>query len=246
MPVDVTPAAHASRDAYERWHEGLDVDVESDTPWHRMLKAHLVEPRDVANRRVLEIGCGRGGLAVWLARRGVPPAKIVAADFARAALSKAQGFARANGLDGIYWQAMDIGHIAFADASFDTVFSCETIEHVPDPRGALGEIARVLKPAGRLYLTAPNYCGLLGAYRGYLRLRGRRFTEEGQPINNFLLLPLVCAWVRRAGLQVDVVDGTGHYLPFPGRPPIEMPLLNNLRFVTRWAGLHSLIIARKP
>jgi SAM-dependent methyltransferase len=132
-----------------------------------------------------------------------------------------------------------------ADASFDTVVSCETVEHVPDPRRALGELARVLKPGGRLLLTTPNYLGMMGLYRGYMRLTGRRYTEEGQPINNFLLLPRTLAWVKRTGLRVCVVDGVGHYLPFPRRPPIELPVFNNPRRLQRWFGLHSLIVAEK-
>ena len=87
------------------------------------------------------------------------------------------------------WETGDIQAIAHPAASFDTVFSCETIEHVPDPRQAIRELARVLCPGGRLFLTCPNYLGLMGLYRGYLRLTGRRYREEGQPINQFLILP---------------------------------------------------------
>src|SRR5262249_27760351 len=82
----------------------------------------------------------------------------------------------------------------------DTVISCETIEHVPDPSRAVAELAQVLKPGGRLFLTTPNYFGPFGLYRAYLRLRRRRFTEVGQPINQLTLLPRTLRWIRRAGL----------------------------------------------
>ncbi|MCI0400647.1 MAG: class I SAM-dependent methyltransferase [Gammaproteobacteria bacterium] len=230
--------------AYEAWHDRLAVDSETDTPWHRLVKQHL-QPRDVDGKRCLEIGCGRGGFACWLASQQERPSEIVASDFAVTALEKGRTFAADHGISGIVWEQGDIQAIDHPAASFDTVISCETIEHVPDPRKALCELARVLKPGGRLFLTTPNYLGTLGIYRIYLRLRGRIFTEEGQPTNNFMLLPLAWAWVARTGLCVRTIDAVGHYLPFPGRPPIEMRALNNPRMLMRWLGLHSLIVAEK-
>jgi ubiquinone/menaquinone biosynthesis C-methylase UbiE len=213
-----------SKAAYEVWHDHYEVDSDTDTPWHRLVKAHLSPARDLAGKRVLEIACGRGGFACWLASQSERPTEIVAADFSATAVQKGRAFAVERGLSGITWQTGDIQDIAHDDASFDTVISCETIEHVPDPRRALAELARVLKPGGRLLLTTPNYLGTMGLYRGYMRLTGRRFTEEGQPINNFMLLPLTRAWITRSDLRVSAVDAVGHYLPFPGRPPIELPV----------------------
>lgn len=245
-------ASAASRDAYEAWHAALPVDDAADAPWHRLVRAHLDPARDLAGRRVLEIGCGRGGFACTLAT--VPertrPTEIVAADFSAAALAKARGHAARLGLPArlVDWQEADIQNLRYADGSFDTVFSCETIEHVPNPRRAVRELARVLRPGGRLFLTAPNYLGVMGLYRGYLRLRGRRYQEEGQPINQFLVLARVRGWVAATGLHVEHTDGACHLLPFPGRPPIPLPALDRpaLRSLLRWTAVHGLVVARKP
>lgn len=238
--------ARTARKAYELWHDQFGVDGDANAPWYRLVKNHLESPRDLIGKRVLEIGCGRGDLACWLARQPERPLEIIAADFTATAVQKGQAFAAHHDVSGIIWEITDIQAIAHLDASFDTVISCETIEHVPDPRKALRELARVLKPGGRLFLTTPNYLGTLGLYRLYFRLRGRVYTETGQPINNLMLLPLTRLWVARTGLRVTTVDGVGHYLPFPGRPPIEIPIFNNPKFLMRWPGLHSLIVAEKP
>lgn len=234
------------QDSYNEWHARYSVDVHADTPWHRMIRKHLAS-RDLVGKRVLEIGCGRGGFSCWLARQGTDrPAEIVAADFSSTAVEMGERYARTEGLANITWETADIQAIGHPEASFDTVISCETIEHVPNPRQAVAELSRVLKPGGRLFLTTPNYLGSIGLYRGYLRVCGRRFTEEGQPINNFTLLPLTRHWVRRSGLRIVLAISTGHYLPFFGRPPIEMPVLNHGGVFTKWFGLHSLTIGEKP
>jgi len=46
--------------------------------------------------------------------------------------------------------------LPFAEASFDTVLFSEVIEHLDEPERALGEIARVLRPGGRIIVIFPN------------------------------------------------------------------------------------------
>jgi len=232
--------------AYEVCHEALEVDSEANTPWHNMLKQHLRPMDDLIGKRVLEIGCGRGGFACWLMSQPQRPTELVAADYAVTAVQKGQDFAAARGITGIQWETADIQALHFPTASFDTVISCETIEHVPDPGLALAELGRVLKPGGRLYLTTPNYFNGSGLYRIYLRMCSRVYTEEGQPINHCLLLPQTRSWVKRTGLRVIQTDSIRQVLPFPGRPGIELPELNSLKMLMRWMGTQSLIVAEKP
>jgi ubiquinone/menaquinone biosynthesis C-methylase UbiE len=233
--------ARQIRSAYDEWHERVSATSALDTPWHRLVQEALHLDRDLGGRHVLEIACGRGEFALWCVSQSAPSA-FVAADFSigavRLARQRLEGAGRA-----VQFVQADAQAIALPSNSMDTVICCETIEHVPDPRAALSELARVLRPGGRLFLTAPNYLGPIGAYRGYLRLVGRRFTEEGQPINHFLLAPRVRRWVRSAGLRIVRADSSGHYLPFPGRPPIL--LVDRNRWLTPF-GLHALTVAEKP
>ena len=235
--------ASPAREAYDAWHDAFSTDPDANSPWYRLIKTHL-RPQDLNGRRILEIGCGRGDFTCWLARESGDIAEIWGADFSATAVRKAQAFAKSRRLR-THWLVTDIQSIAAPSSNFDIVFCCETLEHVPDPRKAVTELVRVLKPGGRLFVSTPNYTGLMGLYRGYLRLVGRPYTEVGQPINHFTALPRTLHWIRSTGMRITGFDAVGHYLPFPGRPPIEMNFLDNPRWLMRWTGLHSLVMAQK-
>lgn len=235
-----------ARQAYEAWHVDVQSDhAEADRPWHRLFFRYVGESH-VTGRTVLEIGCGGGELACHMAARPNSPRRYVAADFAESALRFGRERALSRGVTverPLHWVVADIQRIPLASA-FDTVISCETIEHLPDPVAALREIHRVLRPGGHLFLTTPNYMGSVGLYRGYLRLRGRRYTEGGQPICRLTSLPRT--WLRRAGFGVRVVDSIGHYILRPGRVPYKP---HGIERVERWLwpfGLHSIFVAEKP
>lgn len=229
------------RARYDAWHASVSGTVALDTPWHRMVQDALDPQRDLAGRRVLEIACGRGDFAAWCVALPDPPALLVAGDFSGVAVRAARG-AIGRRARAAFIQS-DAQAIALASNGFDTVICCETLEHLDDPRASLGELARVLRRGGRLFLTTPNYLGPMGAYRGYLRLIGRRYSEEGQPVNRFLVAPRLRHWVRRAGLRIVRADATGHYLPWPRRAPI---LLQERSRLLSAFGLHSLTVAVRP
>ena len=242
--ADRSPAELAR--AYDVIHARWPEVPAADDPWHLWLRESLDLARDVRGKAVLEAGAGRGGFALWLAEAGAP-GTLVATDFAPVALGMAARAATGRPAPA-GWPAADVGLLPFADATFDTVVCCETIEHVIDPPGVARELARVLRPGGRLYLTTPSYLNATGLYRGYLRLVGRRYDEGGQPLCHFTMLPLTIGWLRRAGLDIERVDGVGHYLPWPGRSPIRLAGLDahGPRAVLKWVALHSAIVARRP
>jgi 2-polyprenyl-3-methyl-5-hydroxy-6-metoxy-1,4-benzoquinol methylase len=67
----------------------------------------------------------------------------------------------------------DATQMPYRDSSFDAAICSETAEHVPDDRGVVQEIARVLKPGGLLFFTVPN---LWNASRIVGMIKARDFT----------------------------------------------------------------------
>ena len=97
---------------------------------------------------VLECGCGTGAQTIFLARN--TGARIVSMDLAAAALAQARQRIRAAGRDNVEFLAADAFQLPFADRSFDHVFVCFLLEHLPDPLRALRSLSRVLRPGGSI------------------------------------------------------------------------------------------------
>lgn len=105
-----------------------------------------------AGSRVLEAGCGVGAQTVRLVRRS-PGARIVAVDVAEDSLARARARLGAEAPEAaarVTWQRADVYRLPFADASFDHVFVCFLLEHLPDPARALAGLRRVLRPGGTI------------------------------------------------------------------------------------------------
>ncbi len=100
-----------------------------------------------AGSTVLEAGCGVGAQTVILAANS-PGARIVSLDVSERSLSAARELAAAEGLSDVMFLRADIFNLPFPPESFDHVFVCFVLEHLPDPVGALVRLRAVLKPGG--------------------------------------------------------------------------------------------------
>jgi SAM-dependent methyltransferase len=100
---------------------------------------------EAAPRRVLEVGSGTGAFAERLARE--LGAEVAAVDVSprMVQLARERGVAARVG---------DVQELAFEDGEFDAVAAVWVLHHVPDVDRGLGEIARVLRPGGRLVAVA--------------------------------------------------------------------------------------------
>jgi SAM-dependent methyltransferase len=109
--------------------------------WQRHVAAYALSAPDLGPGRVLDLGCGVGHSYHRLA-----PRETVGVDIAASALA---GQARET-------VVADMRALPFADASFASVLSVQSIEHVPDPATAVAEAARVLEPGGTAVFVTPN------------------------------------------------------------------------------------------
>lgn len=100
-----------------------------------------------AGSRVLEVGCGVGGQTVLLAERS-PGAEFVSIDLSPTSLDIAQAYVDGRALSNVQFRQADIMSLPFENGSFDHVFVCFVLEHVPDPVSALIELRRVVRGGG--------------------------------------------------------------------------------------------------
>jgi SAM-dependent methyltransferase len=117
----------------------------------------FVEEVHVARNDVLaDVGCGRGGPGLWvIAQTG---ATLVGVDISRAALDAASLRAQSLGLtDRCTWQQGSFEATGLAEGSVDAIMSIDALLFTPDKEAAVRELARVLRPGGRLVMTTWDY-----------------------------------------------------------------------------------------
>jgi ubiquinone/menaquinone biosynthesis C-methylase UbiE len=101
--------------------------------------------------RVLEIGCGRGAGAC-LIQAEFNPAIMHAFDLDQRMIDRAGRYAKARRQDKISFYVGNALWLPYRDRVLDAVFGFGVLHHLPDWRGGLREIARVLKPGGIYFL----------------------------------------------------------------------------------------------
>jgi SAM-dependent methyltransferase len=102
-----------------------------------------------AGSTVLEAGCGVGAQTVTIAERS-PGAHVTAIDISEVSLRQARQAVESHGLSNVMLLQDDILRLNFAPESFDHVFLCFVLEHLPRPMDALTALKRVLKPGGTI------------------------------------------------------------------------------------------------
>ncbi|MCG6909755.1 MAG: methyltransferase domain-containing protein [Deltaproteobacteria bacterium] len=110
--------------------------------------ALVLEGIDLAGCRVLDIGCGVGGVDILLVR-DYQAAKVVGIDVEKPVIEKSRRRAVEHGLsDRIEYRLVDPGPLPFGDETFDVAFSKDAMIHIPDKKALFEDVFRVLKPAG--------------------------------------------------------------------------------------------------
>jgi cyclopropane fatty-acyl-phospholipid synthase-like methyltransferase len=158
---------------------------------------------------VLDVGCGTGKPALRLARGS--GAHVVGISISRHQVNLANDNAQAQGLqEQARFEYADAMQLPYADATFDAAWAFESMLHMPDHDRFLAEMARVLKPAGRLVIAdfalrgpvAPADQPVVDAFRT---------TSQ---VASLLQIDQYPALLGRSRLQLlDIADVTDHARP---------------------------------
>lgn len=182
--------------------------------------------------RVADVGCGGGLLSESLARAG---AEVVGIDMGEAVIDVATLHLHESGLD-VDYRVQSSAELAAAEAErFDAVCCMELIEHVPDPMALVDDLAAMLKPGGRLFMSTLNRtpaafgAAILGAeYLIRLLPRGTHHYRQ------FLKPSELTRMLRHAGVQPTAMSGIAYN-----------PLTRHAR-LTGNTSINYLLSARKP
>ena len=117
--------------------------------------------------RVLDDGCGGGGMCVSFAEEA---ASVVGIDLTDRFRNAGDRLALEKGVSNIRFSSADATSLPFADGSFDLVLSHAVIEHVADPAAYMREARRVLAPGGFMFLQTAPYLSPSGAHLPKLKI----------------------------------------------------------------------------
>ena len=99
--------------------------------------------------RVLEAGCGVGSQTVTLARNS-SLTQFFSVDISALSVFEARAKTAEFGITNVLFQCADILSLPYREESFDHIFLCFVLEHIPDPVNALNVLKKYLKPGGTI------------------------------------------------------------------------------------------------
>ena len=132
-------------------------------------------------KRILDAGCGNGRHVKYMLRRGDADAQIHAFDLSQRMLKRAHRRLKS---ERVRYVSADLTRLPYSDGYFDAIVCGWVLEHLPDPRPGLCELARILQPGGKLLLMttedtfAGAMCSNLWHCRTYNRAELRASCEE--------------------------------------------------------------------
>jgi ubiquinone biosynthesis O-methyltransferase len=186
-------------DAYAQWR-GSDIGAITER-----LESGLVLDLigGIGGRKVLDVGCGDGALALALTRHGA----VVTGIDASAAMIEAARKRAARHNATIAFEVATVEQIPFAAEQFDVVTAITILCFVEDAKPAFREIARVLRPGGRLVIGELGKWSTWAAARRIRAWLGSRLWRRGR----FRTANELKGLAVQAGLTVESVRGAIYY-----------------------------------
>jgi len=192
----VTEHMSISPQDYTRWRQSR-LGAITEYLEHKLM-IELAQPS--AGRKVLDVGCGDGALAEKLA---VSDAQIAGIDpnpdMVEAANRRGCG----------RFYVADGGHLPFPDGSFDLVVAVTVLCVSGEPERLVAEMARVLRPGGRLVIGELGRWSLWTLSRRLRALFGNRLWQRA----HFFTKAELTALVTQEGLKIQAFQGAVYYPP---------------------------------
>ena len=187
----------------------------------------------VAEKSILDVGCGGGILCEALAQRG---ADVTGIDMGEAPLAVGNLHKLESGVTVNYEKSTAEDYAKAHAASFDTVTCLEMLEHVPDPSSVVAACAALCKPGGTLFFSTINrnpksYLLAIIGVEYVLRMLPKGTHEYSK----FIRPSELGQWIRQAGLEIDQMTGL-----------LYNPITKTYKLDTRDVDVNYMICARKP
>lgn len=154
-------------DTWERWGEDYSVNNCLVTNILKLFKNNL------SDKKILEIGCGRGTDLIYLAQKG---ADVYGNDYSQKAVEIFLNLAKENKVKVSVSNENTLLGLKYPDNNFDLVFSQGVMEHFEDPSRFIFESIRVVKPDGYLIIDIPQKFHPLTLYKYYLISKNKWFA----------------------------------------------------------------------
>jgi ubiquinone/menaquinone biosynthesis C-methylase UbiE len=180
-------------EGYAKWAEGYDAEANPLVSLEEPLTLEVIG--DVAGKDVLDVCCGTGRYAIRLAQAG---ARVSAIDASEEMSAIARGKRDELGLE-VDLRLGEMACLPFDSASFDLVVCALALCHVPDLGLPIKEMARVLRPGGRLVVSDFHPFCLMVGWRTLFRRPEATYCIE----NHLHLVDDYVAALRGAGLQMQ-------------------------------------------
>jgi ubiquinone/menaquinone biosynthesis C-methylase UbiE len=105
---------------------------------------------------ILEAGCGVGAQTRIIAPKN-PESKFISIDISDESLHQANALITSLNIHNVEFQTGNIFELKFQEESFDHIFVCFVLEHLPNPKDALVALKRILKKGGTMTLIEGDH-----------------------------------------------------------------------------------------
>jgi SAM-dependent methyltransferase len=183
MSIDQQGGRERVEAHFEAWYDQAESDFRAATL--NRLVAGMLPPG-----RILDVGCGAGGLLALLARDG---RRVVGRDLSPSTIEVCRRYLAARGVQDVDLEAAGVEDLRVEPGSFDGVVALDVLEHIEDDLGAARALLDVLRPGGTAVVSMPAMSALYGPKDEAIG-HWRRYDRDG-----------FVALLERAGFEVEAV-----------------------------------------